>query len=163
MHACLEQQPEATMLRTVLLVAVLLGAPAVYAETATPDSERGRFTFHHVQDDLLRLDARTGQISTCSKRSGDWTCQAVPDERAALESEIARLQGENASLKQQMIARGVPLPEGMRPDSPGARPQIELKLPNEADIDRLMTFIERIWRRLIGMMQNMQKEADKKG
>jgi hypothetical protein len=98
------------MVRTVLLVAVLLGAPAVYAETATPDSERGRFTFHHVQDDLLRLDARTGQISTCSKRSGDWTCQAVPDERAALESEIARLQGENASLKQQMIARGVPLP-----------------------------------------------------
>jgi hypothetical protein len=151
------------MLRTVLLVAVLLGAPTVYAETATPDSESGRFTFHHVQDDLLRLDARTGQISTCSKRSGDWTCQAVPDERAALESEIARLQGENASLKQQMIARGVPLPEGMRPDSPGARPQIDLKLPNEADIDRLMTFIERIWRRLIGMMQNMQKEADKKG
>jgi hypothetical protein len=152
----LEQQPEATMLRTVLLVAFLLGAPAVYAETAAPDSEHGRFTFHHVQDDLLRLDARTGQISTCSKRSGDWTCQAVPDERAALESEIA-------SLKQQMIARGVPLPEGMRPDSPGARPQIELKLPNEADIDRFMTFIERIWRRLIGMMQDMQKEADKKG
>jgi hypothetical protein len=43
----------------------------------------------------------------------------------ALESEIARLQGENASLKKQMIARGEPLPEGIRPDSPGARPQIE--------------------------------------
>jgi hypothetical protein len=163
MHACFKRHRETTMLRTVLLLAVLLGAPAAYAETARPDSESGRFTFHHVQDDLLRLDTRTGQISTCSKRSGDWTCQAVPDERAALESEIARLEGENASLKKQMIARGVPLPEGMQPDSPGARPQIELKLPNEADIDRLMTFMERILRRLIGMMQNMQKEADKKG
>jgi hypothetical protein len=55
MHACLERQPEASMLRTVLLVAILPGAPAVYAETATPDSESGRFTFHHVQDDVLRL------------------------------------------------------------------------------------------------------------
>jgi hypothetical protein len=38
-----------------------------------------------------------------------------------------------------------------------------LKLPNEADLDRLMTFMEKIWRRLIDMVQGMQREADRKG
>jgi hypothetical protein len=82
------------MLRTVFLLAVVLGAPAAYAETAAPDSESGRFTFHHVQDALLRLDTRTGQISTCSRCAGDWTCQAVPDERAARSR--ARSRGSRA-------------------------------------------------------------------
>ena len=151
------------MVRTVLLVAALLGMPAAHAQTAMPDTDSGRFTFNQIQDELLRLDTRSGQVSICSKRSANWTCEAVPDERAALEGEIARLQGENASLKKEMIARGLPLPDGMRSDSPVARPQIELKLPNEADLDRLMTFVERIWRRLIDMVQGMQKEADRKG
>jgi len=151
------------MLRTLVLVAVLLGVPAAHAQTATPDAENGRFTFNQVQDEFLRLDTRTGQVSICRKRADSWTCQTVPDERAALESEIARLQGENASLKREMIARGVPLPPGMRSDSLANRPQIELKLPNDADIDRLMTFMEKIWRRLIDMVQGLQKDADRKG
>jgi len=154
---------EAIMLRTLFLVAVLLGVPAAQAQTAAPDPENGRFTFNQVQDEFLRLDTRTGQVSICSKRTANWTCQAVPDERAALEVEIARLQGENASLKKEMIARGVPLPDGMRSDSSANRPQIDLKLPNEADLDRLMTFMEKIWRRVIDMVQGMQREADRKG
>jgi hypothetical protein len=153
---------EDTMLRTVIVVAVLLAAPAAaHAQTATPDSENGRFTFNQVQDGLLRLDTRTGQVSLCSNRTVGWACQTVPDERAALEAEIARLQSENAKLKKDMIARGVPLPGGVNPDSP-ANPHIELKLPSEADIDRLMTFMERIWRRLIDMVQRIPN-PDKKG
>jgi hypothetical protein len=116
-----------------------------------------------VQDGLLRLDTRTGQVSVCSKRAAGWACQPVPDERAALETEIARLQTDNAALKKEMIARGLPLPGGMRSDPSGARPQIELKLPSDAEIDRLMTFMEKIWRRLIDMVQGMQKDIEKKG
>jgi hypothetical protein len=151
------------MLRTACLVAVLVGTQAAHAQTATPDTDNGRFTFSQIKDELLRLDTRTGQVSICSRGTVNWTCQAVPDERAALEGEIARLQGETAVLKREMIARGLPLPEGMRSDSSAARPQIELKLPNDADIDRLMTFMEKIWRRLIDLVQGMQKQADRKG
>ena len=78
------------------------------------------------------------------------------------DAEIARLQSENATLKREMIAHAVPLPGGLRAD-PGSRPQVELRLPSEADVDRLMTFMERIWRRLIDMVQNVQKDIDKKG
>jgi len=151
---------EDIMLRMVLMLATLAVVPAAYAETATPDNENGRFTFNQVADGLLRLDTRTGQVSLCSQRAAGWTCQTVPDERSALEGEIARLQGENAALKKEMIARAVPLPGGTRTEP---KPQLELKLPSDADMDRLMTFMERIWRRLIEMVQNVQKEIDKKG
>jgi hypothetical protein len=151
---------EEIMLRVVLMFATLTVAPTVQAQPATPDSENGRFTFNQVADGLLRLDTRTGQVSLCSKGAVGWACQLVPDERAALESEIGRLQNENGVLKKEMIARAVPLPGGTKAEP---KPQLELKLPSEADMDRLMTFMERIWRRLIEMVQNVQKEIDKKG
>jgi hypothetical protein len=153
-------------MRTLLIAAVLAAAAsAAQAQTATPDSENGRFTFNQVRDSLLRLDTRTGQVSTCSKRTAGWACEAVPDERTALETEIGRLQNENATLKKDMIARGLPLPGGLRAGDPSAsgRNQIELKLPSDAEIDRMMTFMEKIWRRLIDMVQSMQKDVEKKG
>jgi hypothetical protein len=152
------------MLRAVLVVAILaLVVPAAHAQTGMPDSENGRFTFNQVPDGFLRLDTRTGQVSVCSKRAVGWACQAVPDERTALEGEIARLQGENATLKKEMLARGLSLPGGVAALPPSTKPEIELKLPTDADLDRLMTFMEKIWRRLIGMVQGMQKDVDKKG
>jgi hypothetical protein len=151
---------EDIMRRMLLILATLVVVPAAHAQTTPPDSENGRFTFNQAADGLLRLDTRTGQVSLCSRRTAGWTCQAVPDERAALEGEIARLQSENATLKKELIARAVPLP-GTTKTEP--KPPLELRLPSEADMDRLMTFMERIWRRLIEMVQNVQKEIDKKG
>ena len=153
-------------MRTLLIaVAVAATATAAQAQTSTPDSENGRFTFNQVKDGLLRLDTRTGQVSLCSNRTVGWACQPVPDERAALETEIGRLQNENATLKKDMIARGLPLPGGLRAGDLGTsgRNQVELKLPSDADIDRMMTFMEKIWRRLIDMVQSMQKDIEKKG
>ena len=72
------------------------------AQTATPDSENGRYSFSPMGDGALRLDTRTGQVSQCSRSDAGWACRAVPDERAALETEIARRQGENATLKKEL-------------------------------------------------------------
>ena len=67
---------------------------AVSAQTATPDSENGRYSFNPVSDGVLRLDTRTGQVSHCSRSDAGWACKLIPDERSALESEIARLQDQ---------------------------------------------------------------------
>jgi len=91
----------------------LVVAPLVaLAQTPPPDSENGRYSFNQVPEGLLRLDGRTGQVSLCDKRAAGWSCQAVPDERNALEAEINRLQSETAKLKKELIARGIPLPSG---------------------------------------------------
>ena len=67
---------------------------------------------------------------SAARAMSGWTCKAVPDERSALETEITRLQGENAVLKKELLARGLPLPGVSSP--PVAKPgEPELKLPSD--------------------------------
>src|SRR5262249_14603983 len=83
----------------------VLAGSAVLAQSTVPESADSRYTFNRIDDGYLRLDGRTGQVSICARRPVGWTCEAVPDERAALEAEIARLQGENIAVKKELLAR----------------------------------------------------------
>src|SRR4051794_10973643 len=134
------------MIRFVLalVLAGALVAPPAHAQT--PDTENNRYQFNRVEDGYLRLDLKTGQGSLCSRRPGGWACQAGADDRAADDGEIARLQGENAALKKAMLDRGAPLPGGVTPDPPAARGDRDLKLPSHADVDRMVTAVEKVWR-----------------
>ena len=139
----------------LLALAILLSAPAAQAQPM-PDSENGRYSFSQVPDGMLRLDTRTGAVSLCARKDAGWACNTVPDERQALENEIARLQRENGALKKDMLARGLPLPGGVA-SVPSADKQRELQLkvplPSDAEIDRVMSAFEKMWRRLIDMVQ----------
>jgi hypothetical protein len=53
------------------------------AQTATPDTENGRYSFNPVPDGVLRLDTRTGQVSQCNRSDAGWACKVVPDELGA--------------------------------------------------------------------------------
>ncbi len=61
---------------------------------AAPDTENGRYTLSPTGDGVLRLDTRTGAVSTCNNSGAGWACYAVPDERAAMDAEIGRLQAD---------------------------------------------------------------------
>jgi len=136
-----------------------------------PDSQNGRYALSPVADGVIRLDTRTGDVSTCNNSSTGWACYSVPDERAALDTEIGRLQAENEKLKAELAAReptvtgktDEPLPktDSLKKAEPklaeGER-KIEIPLPSDRDMDRMMSFIEQGWRRLIEMANRMQKE-----
>jgi hypothetical protein len=143
---------------TGLLAVVLCGPTSATAQTS-PDSENGRFSFHRMDEGYLRLDTRTGLVSVCARKAVGWACHPVPDERSALENEIARLQAENGVLKKDMLARNIPLPGGIRKDAPVAKlPDIELKLPSDSDLDRVFTFMDKVWRRLADKMTAIQRD-----
>jgi len=152
------------MIRTVLLVGVGLAlvGPSAWAQNTPADGDDARYSFSRADDGYLRLDGRTGQVSICTRRAVGWACQAAADERTALEAEIARLQGENVALKKELIAHNLPLPGAAKPDPPAAKPEEpRLQLPNDADLNRVMTFIEKVWRRLVDMITTLQKDMKK--
>ncbi len=68
----------------------------------------------------MRLDTQTGEVALCSQHAVGWACEAAPEDRAVLENEIARLRSENAALKKEILARGLPLPPGATPEPPVA-------------------------------------------
>ena len=139
---------------------------------ALPDSENGRYALSPVSDGVIRLDTRTGAVSTCGNSGAGWACYAVPDERAALDAEIGRLQAENEKLKTELAAReptvggkiDEPLPktDSLKKPEPkvaeGER-KIEIPLPSDRDMDRVMSFLEQAWRRLVEMANRIQKDA----
>jgi hypothetical protein len=153
------------MIRTGLFVVAGLGlvSSVAWGQTAAPQTDDRRYTFNRVEDGYLRLDGRTGQVSLCLQRPAGWACQAVPDERTALEAEIARLQAENAAIKKELIARNLPLPGTIKPEAPAASPDDpRLQLPNDADLNKVMNFVEKVWRRLLEMMATVHKDLLKK-
>ncbi|WP_420135457.1 hypothetical protein [Rhodopseudomonas sp.] len=155
-----------------------------------PDSENGGYTFTPNADGVTRLDTRTGKVSTCTDKGNGWACYEVADERAAFDAEIGRLQTdndrlkkeaealrvENDSLKTQLAQRGpgvsgkideampktdkLPAPEVTTKD--GQR-KLEIPLPSDQDVDRVVGFLERAWRRLMEMAQRIQRETSGDG
>jgi hypothetical protein len=153
------------MIRSMLAaVALSVVAPAVLAQDATPDSANGRYTFSPRPNGVLRLDNRTGQVGLCTQRPAGWACEIAPSERTAFETEIGRLQRENAVLKRTLIAHNLPLPNGMQPpaaaDAPSKSDALVLKLPDNAEMQRVVTFFQRAWRRFVEAVQGVQRGPD---
>ena len=145
-----------------LIAGFCLAAPALpaWAAEATPESEEGRYTFSKIADGFIRLDMQTGEVSTCSQRTVGWACQAVPEDRAVLENEIAHLRTENALLKRDLISRGLPLPHGTMPEPPVAREDGRgPRRDGGSDFERMMAFMGRVWNRLVEAIAHAEKQV----
>ena len=162
--------------KSSITAAMLLAASASGAAfaQAKPDTENGRYALSPTGDGgMLRLDTKTGTVSTCSNSGTGWACYAVPDERAALDAEIGRLQADNERLKAQLAERegtvagkneeALPKSDPLKKPEPkvaeGER-KIEIPLPSDRDMDRMMSFVERAWRRLIEMANRVQRDIN---
>jgi hypothetical protein len=144
-------------LAAIGLAALAFSVPAM-ADDATPDSAGGRYIFNKTADGVVRLDSQSGQVSLCSQKTVGWACEAAPEDRAVLESEIARLRAENAALKKDILSRGLPLPPGTMPEPPVAQNSITVPLPSDADINRMADFANRVWHRFKEMVERAQQQ-----
>jgi hypothetical protein len=171
---------KATSPKIVFVFAILmLGGAGGSVAQSLPDSENGRYALSPTADGVIRLDTRTGAVSICSNNGAGWACYAMPDERAAFDTEIGRLQAENEKaradiekLKAELAAaapvtggkmdNAQPKSDSLKKDesktAEGER-KIEIPLPSDRDMDRVMSFFERAWRRLVEMANRMQKDV----
>ena len=161
----------------LLVAAALAFAVGAASAQPMPDAENGRYALSPIADGVLRLDTRTGAVSTCTNSGTGWACYTVPDERAALDAEIGRLEADNEKLKAQLAARDQapdkidePLPKTDQlkpPPQPkvaeGERkieiPRIEIPLPSDRDMDRMVSALEQAWRRLVDIANRVQKDV----
>ena len=167
---------------SVLVLALCLTGAGQAVAGPMPETENGRYALSPTGDGVLRLDTRTGAVSTCNNSGAGWACYAVPDERAAMDAEIGRLQADvgrlqadNDKLKAQLAEREPtvagkieePLPksDSLKKSEPkvaeGER-KIEIPLPSDRDMDRMISFLERAWRRLIDMANRVQRDTSGK-
>jgi hypothetical protein len=164
------------------MIPVICLAGAGPAVAGMPETENGRYTLSTTSDGALRLDTRTGAVSTCSNSGAGWACYAVPDERAAMDAEIGRLQAdidklqaENEKLKADLASREPtvngkieePLPKSdslkkSEPKAAESERKIEIPLPSDRDMDRMMSFLEQAWRRLMEMAGRVQRDVNGK-
>ena len=167
---------------TIAVAALTLGGMSGVAAQSMPDGEKGRYALSPVADGVIRLDTRTGAVSICTDAGTGWACYAVPDERAALDAEIGRLQADNERSKTELeklraelaareptvtgkIEEPLPKTDSLKKGEPkvaeGER-KIEIPLPSDRDMDRMMSFLEQAWRRLVEMANRVQKDVSGK-
>jgi len=144
--------------------AAVIAVLALTASTATgetpPPLGEARYSFHKVPDGFLRLDRETGEVALCGSQPVGWACMTAPEDRTVLENEIARLRRDNAALKQELLAHGLTLPPGTRPEPPASNdePQVVIRLPDSADIDRMVALAGKMWRQFLNAIVDAQNQ-----
>jgi hypothetical protein len=165
-------------LRSAAFAGMVMVALSGHARAQSlPDIENGRYALAPVADGVVRLDTRTGAVSTCSDKGAGWACYTVPDERAALDAEIGRLQKDNEDLRTQLAARpqtppgktdealpkqDLPKQDSLKPKSAEGERKIEIPLPSDRDVDRVMSLVEGAWRRLVDIASRLQRDSSGK-
>ena len=181
------------MSRTANLL--ILGAVAALFSTAAQaqsaektNSSDDRFIYDQVDEGILRLDSRSGEVSLCSRQENQgWACRIVADERRAVDGEIGRLERENSEMRKLLANSGMTPPGasvGIAPRASAAAPSQSDAAPPAAaptaqeksteksaerkpvavhlNLSRTMEVAETIWRRLVEMMANVKADLQKR-
>jgi hypothetical protein len=139
------------------------------ASAQRPPDEAGRFTIAPQDDGFLRLDTRSGAVSHCQKDpAGEWSCVPFSEAHAVRSDAIAVLEARIATLSEQLDAlradldrlkggAGPEAPQQMQSQSPLA-PQPESRLPDEAELERALSFMEIVMRRFLTMVEDLKRD-----
>ena len=130
-------------MRTIFLTAASLGA-IVAAGGAASAQDGERFWVEKSQDGYVRMDRQTGEMSICDQQDGRLVCRLAADDRRALQDEVARLQDEIATIEERLAALE------NRPREDG--------LPSEDEFEKTMGYMERFFRRFMGIVKEFERD-----
>lgn len=126
-----------------------------------------RFQMKRDGDTIIRMDKQTGAMSTCVLKGSSLVCRMAADERAALETEIASLQGQldNASAEQndeKDIAGAKPK---MEADQDTSKKSAENEKQDEAldqELDKVVDMSTKVLRRFFSVMKELRDDFAEK-
>ncbi len=133
----------AMLLRSLLVSVVsvcLFSAPGAA-------QEQERYKLEKSGDGYVRMDTQTGAMSTCQERDGQMVCRMAADERTAFQDEIDRLQSSVRALDERV---------SKLENSLAAK--LESTLPSEEDFDKTMSYMERFFRKFLGIVKELENE-----
>ena len=132
----------------------------------SPGDIGSRFSFVRVDDGFLRFDLKTGQVAYCNAHADGWSCQAVPENRSALEREVKSLKDEVAGLKRELETLREPpppRPPAPIPPPPAAQGDITRDMPSgHEDIARAKAMIQDVWDRLVATIVGIKNDVMRK-
>ena len=104
-----------------------------------------RFQLERTENGVVRLDTQTGAMTLCRDDNGTLSCRMQPDERAAYEQELDRLEKRVTALEERLSQT-----------PPNA-------LPTDAEVDRSLSIMERFLRTFMGIVGEFEdkREAEK--
>lgn len=133
------------MRKLPFILVLSLCASGSFAQTSPdPVASDDRFQIERQGDQIIRLDRKTGAISTCTLKDEQLDCRSSADERAALNAEIERLEAELAALR-----------DGSAKGEEADNRTLTLKLPSEQDMREVAAFLETMFNRFISAVKNL--------
>lgn len=105
----------------------------------------GRYRMERTEAGFVRLDTVSGDISLCREQDGQIVCRMAADERAAFEKELDLLAKRIEALE-----------KGGTTGQTAAKPS----LPTDEEIDRTMSIMEKMMKRFMGIVKNLEDGAE---
>ncbi|MFB9950047.1 hypothetical protein ACFFP0_14385 [Rhizobium puerariae] len=132
-------------MKVLALLTVALAIPGT--ALAQQPQQPNRFQLERTEHGIVRLDTQTGAMTLCRDENGTLACRMQPDERAAYEQELDRLEKRVTALEERAAGQTPP---------PKA-------LPTDEEVDRSLSIMERFMRRFMAIVGEFvdQREAVK--
>ena len=155
-------------MRAGLAAAMATACLGLLASTpsALAQDRPGRYAMSPVEGGFARLDTETGQMSVCRSQKDaagvpSWSCQPMADSGAddarsrRLEAENKELRAEIRRMEDQLGLNG---PKGDQKQA--ERPGGGLTLPSEAEVDKALSYMERMIKKFQETMKRLEKDHD---
>jgi hypothetical protein len=144
------------MRQLFILAAVLFVAiPAFAEDVADGGRGAGRYAIQSSDDGFVRLDTETGAVSHCTRVGDTWHCDAIAEDKAALERQVQTLSRQVETLAAEVGRLGEEL---AALKAAPTEPQTKLTPDEEREFDKAIGFAERLMRRFFEMVRDLKGE-----
>ncbi|MGE6781014.1 hypothetical protein ACQKGL_00665 [Ensifer adhaerens] len=114
---------------------------ALAGGASAQDPAPGRYSMQKSETGIARLDTQTGEVSLCQEKDAQLVCRMAADERAAFEQELDLLTKRVEALEKAAKA---------------GESVAKQDLPAEEEIDRAMGIMERMMRRFMDIVKDLE-------